>query len=189
VSTLSRPATTVELLADSVVIGSPAERFAQLYRELLPPLFGYIRFRVGDRQLAEDLTAQVFERALGRLSSLRQADRLRPWLFAIARNLVADHRRRRQVRLDLAVVDDLEHLWAESPEGQAVQRDEWRRLLAHLARLDERERELLGLRFAAGLSNREVGEVAGLSESNVAQIVHRAIVKLRRWFSAEETLP
>ena len=66
-------------------------------------------------------------------------------------------------------------------------RDDWRRLVGYLAELDDRDREILGLRFAAGFSNREVGEIVRLSEAHVAQIAHRAVVKLRRRFAHEET--
>jgi RNA polymerase sigma-70 factor (ECF subfamily) len=162
------------------------EDFVRLYQELFPPVYGYIRFRVRDPHAAEDLTALVFERALARLATVRDVARVRPWIFTIARNAIVDERRRRRIDLDLESADALEHLWVESPEEDALQRDEARRLLAHLAALDDRERELIGLRFAAGLANREVGEICGLSEANVAQIVHRAVVKLRRRLGAEE---
>jgi DNA-directed RNA polymerase specialized sigma24 family protein len=72
------------------------QRFVRLYRELFPPLHGYIRFRVGDLHAAEDLTAQVFERALARLASVREPERVRAWLFTIARNAIVDYRRRRR---------------------------------------------------------------------------------------------
>ena len=162
------------------------QRFVRLYRELFPPLHGYIRFRVGDLHAAEDLTAQVFERALARLADVREPGRVRAWLFTIARNAIVDYRRRHRAIAELATIDHLEHLWIDSPEGEALRRDEWRRCVAYLAELDERERELIGLKFAAGLNNREVGQVLNLSEANVAQIAHRAIVKLRRRFAAEE---
>ncbi|MGI8687691.1 MAG: sigma factor [Thermomicrobiales bacterium] len=68
-----------------------ADRFAQIYHKLFPPLYGYVHFRVGDRHVAEDITAQVFERALSHVATVRQPDRLRPWLFAIARNAVAEY--------------------------------------------------------------------------------------------------
>ncbi len=163
-----------------------AVRVARLYRELFPAIFGFIRFRVGNVQVAEDLTALVFERALAKLSSVREADRVRAWLFTVARNAVADERRRRKPTADLEVAEALDHLWIESPESQALQRDEWRRLMTYLSDLDDRERELIGLRFVAGLTHREIGDLLDLTDANVAQIVHRAVVKLRRRFTSEE---
>ena len=162
------------------------DRFVRLYQELFPPVHGYVRYRVRDVHAAEDLTAQVFERALVRLGSIRDPGCVRAWVFTIARNVVADYRRGQRAGLDLDSADELEHLWVDSPEGDALRREESRRLLAHLAELGDRERELIGLRFAAGLTNREIGEICGLSEANVAQIVHRAVVKLRRRFTTEE---
>ena len=175
------PATAAEASKDDV-----AGRVALLYRELFPAVYGFIRFRVGDAHVAEDLTATVFERALSKLASVREPERVRGWLFTVARNAVSDERRRRRPSAPLDATDTLEHLWVDSPERHAVDRDEWRRLLTYLAELDDRDREMLGLRFAAGLGNREIGEILSLSESNVAQIVHRAIVKLRRRFASEE---
>lgn len=164
-----------------------AARVARLYRELFPAVFGFVRFRVGDTHLAEDLTATVFERALSKLASVREPDRVRAWLFTIARNVVTDERRRQRQAAPLDAADLLEHLWIDSPEAEALDRDDWRRLVGYLAELEDRDREILGLRFAAGLSNREVGEIVRLSESHVAQITHRAVVKLRRRFLHEET--
>jgi len=180
-----RPA-TAGAVARAEIEEDATERFVRLYRELFPPLYGYVRFRVGDVQVAEDLTALVFERALVRLATVREPERVRAWLFTIARNAIADHRRRRRPADDLEMAERLEHLWIDSPEGEALLRDEWRRLVSYLVELNDRERELIGLKFAAGLANREIGQVVGLSEANVAQIVHRAIVKLRRRFAAEE---
>jgi RNA polymerase sigma factor (sigma-70 family) len=162
-----------------------AQRFVRLYRELFPSVYGYVRYRVGDLHLAEDITAQVFERALARLASVREPDRVRAWLFTIARNAIVDERRRRRPAAELEAADLVEHLWVDSPEQEAEQREEWRRLVAYIGGLSDRERELLGLKFAAGLTNREVGQVLNLSEDNVAQIAHRAIAKLRRRFDEE----
>ena len=193
VTALTRPVETVgpmegsgERPAQSSARDAATERFVRLYEELFPPVYGYVRFRVRDAHAAEDVTAQVFERALTRLASLRDAARARAWVFTIARNAVADYRRAQRPALDLDSADALERLWVDSPEGAALQRDEARQLLTRLAELSDRERELIGLRFAAGLTNREIGDVCGLSEANVAQIVHRAVVKLRRQLDVEE---
>ena len=99
------------------------ECFAAAYQELFPPLYRYVRFRVGDATLAEDLVAATFERALHRLATIRQPERLRPWLFTIARRAIADHFRRQHSTADLASVDQRTDLLAPSPdlEGEVRQ--------------------------------------------------------------------
>ncbi len=163
-----------------------ADRFAQIYHTLFPPLYGYVHFRIGDRHVAEDITAQVFERALSRITTVRQPDRLRPWLFAIARNAITEYRRKHRPTTDLDAPEAYAHLRIESPEMDAERRDEWQRAVTYLTELTEREREVIGLKFVAELSYREIGKVIGLSETNAGQIAHRAIGKLRQRFAAEE---
>jgi len=169
------------------VTSTDARRRLFVPAPLFPAVYGFVRFRVGDTHLAEDLTATVFERALTKLATVREPDRVHAWLFTIARNVVTDERRRQRPAANLDAADRLEHLWIDSPEAEALDRDDWRRLVGYLADLDDRDREILGLRFAAGLTNREVGEIVRLSEVHVAQITHRAVVKLRRRFAHEET--
>lgn len=161
------------------------ERFTATYAALFPALYGFVRFRVGDPHLAEDLTAHVFERALSKLVTVREPERLRAWLFTIARRAIADHYRARRAEAPLSTTEEFAHLWAESPESEALRREERHRLAAYLASLGEREREVLGLRFAAGLNNREIAAILHLSEANIGQIIHRAVVKLRRQFAEE----
>jgi RNA polymerase sigma factor (sigma-70 family) len=96
-------------------------------------------FRVGDSQAAEDITSQVFERALRRLASVRDPARLRAWLFTIARNAITDYRRAKRATAGLEVADEFQHLWVEPPETEAERREERRRLLRHLRTLGERE--------------------------------------------------
>ncbi|MFN8513647.1 MAG: hypothetical protein U0841_13885 [Chloroflexia bacterium] len=67
----------VEMRAGGTAEESATERFAATYAALFPALYGFIRFRVGDPHLAEDLTAHVFERALSRLATIRDPERLR----------------------------------------------------------------------------------------------------------------
>lgn len=165
-----------------------SEHLAAAYRALFPPLYRYVCFRVSDPSLAEDLVASVFERALRRLATMRQPERLRPWLFTIARRAVADHFRRHHPTVELGDLDARGELLADSPEGEVERRDELRRLVACLRRLPEREQEVLGLRFVARLPHREIAAVLGLSEANAAQIAHRALGTLRRYF-VEEMLP
>ncbi len=152
-------------------------RFARVYQELFPPLYGYVHFRVRDQGAAEDLTSQIFERALSRLASVREPDRIRAWLFAVARNAVTDYWRRRRIPAGLEAVETCQRLWVDSPEDEALRRDEVRLLLEVLG---ERERDLIELKFVAGLTNPEIARIMGLSEANVAQILHRAVDKLRR---------
>jgi len=155
--------------------------FAELYRHYLPRVLNYMRLRVADEALAQDLTAATFERAFAKRGQLRDAEAFAAWLFRIARNELGQHYRRQgnrgaQVPLEAAFsVPDSDPL----PEEEAAQRQELAELLAAVAELAEREQEIIGLKFVAGLSNRAIAQVLRLGEGNVAVILYRAVRKLR----------
>lgn len=131
-----------------------------------------------DRGAAEDVTAAAFERAYrnrhrfdpGRGSA-------RAWLFGIARNAALDELRRRSRHASL-LAEPLD--LADPAALHRVEQSERRLVLAEaLEELAPRERELVALKFFAGLSNAEIARVLGLSESNAGTKLHRAIAKLR----------
>ena len=162
-------------------LGTPAAEsdFEELYRAELPRVYNFFRYRVGDGPLAEDLTSETFERAW------RSRDRYRrnlgafsTWLFTIARRVAVDHYRRHRETMDL---DDLSNLAIPvNMEDLAQQRDDFARLSVLLSRLADRDRELVALKYGAGLTNRTIAGLTGLSESNVGVILHRALQTLRK---------
>ncbi len=168
-------------------VAEPAA-FAAIYDHYFPRVYNYARYRVGDAQTADDLTAQVFERVLVKIGEYRPERRpFAAWLFAIARNSVADHLRvqRRHPWLSLEAVRDRASA-APSPEV-VVERDQGRsELLEAVARLSERERELVALKFAAGLTNRTIADLTGLSEGNVGVVLYRAMHRLRTVLATKE---
>lgn len=157
--------------------------FAELYEACFPAVFHYLQFRCDGTQAAQDLTAQVFEKVLRRLPAYRPTGApFEAWLFAVARNTVTDWQRAQRLRAALP----WEALrWLRDPdplpETAALRSEERARLKAGLARLNERERDLLGLRFASGLKNCEIARVVGLDENHVAVLIYRALGKLRGW--------
>jgi RNA polymerase sigma-70 factor, ECF subfamily len=160
--------------------------FVDIYRELLGPVYGFIHFRVRDTHTAEDLTAQAFERAFSHFSGLRDHERVRAWVFSIARNVIADHQRSRRANEQVSDDEQVAAQSVQSPEQDAVRHEDWQRLDRYLAELGDRDREVIGLRYAAGLSHREIGNLLSMSESNVAQVVHRVVLKLRTRFAQDE---
>jgi RNA polymerase sigma factor (sigma-70 family) len=154
------------------------EFFAQQYEVYLPRVLNYVRLRVEGEALAQDLTAQAFERALTHIDSLRDLDAFGGWLFRIARNVVAAYYRRHRPEVPLE--------WAEGhadpdplPESGAERSEELEVLRRVLADLSEREQEIIRLRFAAELPHREIGQAMGLRAGHVAVILFRALNKLR----------
>ena len=155
-----------------------AESFEEVYRRTFPRVYAYAASLLRDRSAAEEVTAQAFERAYRRRSSYRPGrGSVEAWLFGIARNAALDElrRRRRRARLEeepAAVAASGEE------EAEGVLRREAVR--AALASLDARERDLIALKFAGGLSNAEIARVLGMSESNAGTRLHRTVEKLRR---------
>ena len=162
------------------------EAFADLYRAHGGRVYAFLRYRVGDGAVAEDLTAEVFARAWAKRGQLRSPERAVAWLFVTARNLVADHHRRRPDPLPLEELPLYSQPTVDSPEASALVAEQLRLARGLLGALGEREREAIGLRFVAELRNGEIARVLGTSEGNVAKILHRALRKLRERLPKEE---
>jgi len=149
-----------------------------LYADLLPRVYNFFRYRVGDGPMAEDLTSMTFEKAWrARRRYRRDRSGFSTWLFTIARHVAIDHFRKRRAH---APLEEAEGMAAgATPEELAERRSDVERLLRLLERRPERERELVSLKYGAGLTNRAIARITGLSESNVGTILHRTIVELR----------
>lgn len=150
--------------------------FDALYRDSAADVHAYAWSLLHDRAAAEDVTALAFERAYRRRKRF-DADRgsARAWLFAIARNAALDElrRRKRTAALTFDPAAEPEPAGRDEPERRATVR-------AALASLDGPERELVALKFHAGLSNAEIGALLKITESNAGTKVHRAVTKLRK---------
>jgi RNA polymerase sigma-70 factor (ECF subfamily) len=154
------------------------ERFEALYRSSRDDVYAYVATLLRDRTAAEDVTALAFERAYRRRRTFdrRRGDE-RGWLFGIARNAALDELRRRGRVAQLAA-DPEDTAATEADEGDvALRRTAVREALA---RLSGREREIVALKFHAGLSNAELARVLGVSESNAGTLLYRTMEKLRK---------
>ncbi len=152
--------------------------FERLYESSRDDVFAYATSLLRDRAAAEDATAAAFERAYRKRSRFNPSKgSARAWLFGIARNAALDELRRRGRHAELST----EPIDAASiVTGVEDERSELRLVLAAaLSQLETRERELIALKFFAGLSNGEIARVLGTSESNAGTKLHRTVIKLR----------
>ncbi len=162
------------------LINNP-EAFAAFFDEYFPRLYKYVFYRVGDTALADDLVAEIFERLLVNLPSFDPVKApFSAWIFGIARHLVMDHLRR-QRRQQLF---SLKGLWENQTSLQEVENaslatEQKETLNAALRQLSTRELDVLSLKYASTLTNRQIAPLLGLSESNVGVILYRALHKLR----------
>jgi RNA polymerase sigma-70 factor (ECF subfamily) len=156
-----------------------ASGFERLYAEHADSLFSFFAYRTGDRALADDLLADTFERVLrcGRTFDPSRGSE-KTWLYAIARNLLRDHVRRR-----LAEVRAIENFACSSPgerSNDATVTVEARESLGcALAALSAAEREAVSLRFGGDLKLREIAQVTQEPTTTVESRIYRALEKLR----------
>jgi len=156
----------------------PVLDFDTLYRAARDDVYAYVATLLGDRSAAEDVTASAFERAFLKQGTYKPARGTeRAWLFGIARNAALDElrRRKRSAALTAEPADD-----AAAPEDAADTALRRAALRTALAGLAPRERELIALKFHAGLDNAELATVLGVSVSNAGTMLHRAVTKLRK---------
>jgi RNA polymerase sigma-70 factor (ECF subfamily) len=160
--------------------------FGLIYDRYVDTVFRFIYFRVGNRQLAEDLTSDTFLRALKRIGSFTWQGRdLGAWLVTIARNLVADHFKSGRYRLEVTAGDvldaDREDRGPEgSPESAVVDHITNVALLTAVKRLNPEQQECIVLRFLQGFSVAETAQAMGKNEGAIKALQYRAVRALAR---------
>jgi RNA polymerase sigma-70 factor (ECF subfamily) len=152
-----------------------------LFRENVGPIYNFFRYRVGNDQVAEDLTANTFEKAWRKRKQFQGEDEgavFAHWLYSIARNVANDYFRKSP---SLVALDSIvEQVDGNSVAGEVSQRLEFARLVRFINQLPDRERDIISLKYGANLNNRQIACQMQLSESNVGTILHRTIQRLRR---------
>ena len=151
--------------------------FGAVYQRHRDAVFRYLRTRTPSEDDAAELTAVTFERALSAIDRYRPSGGgIAAWLLRIARNAAIDAARRTPAA---PLPGDLTTRDAVNPEGQAIERERLVALAAAVDRLPALHRDAIALRYAAGLTAREIGEVLGKSEQATQKLISRALATLR----------
>jgi RNA polymerase sigma factor (sigma-70 family) len=164
---------------------STAGLFGRLYEQYLPGVYRYVLYRIGEKDVSEDLTSDIFNKAL---TGFNRFDTKKAsfctWIYTIARNTLIDYYRK-QARESAHRREPDPDIPAKSgsPEEAFSRLEEIKKLRECLLKLNANERELISLKFSSDMKNYEIARITGLSESNVGTILCRAVRKLRDDFS------
>lgn len=166
--------------AASAAVSKSLDAFSERYNDYFPRLFAYIYGRVRNVHIAEDLVADVFERAFVKADTLRNDDAFSTWLFTIARNVIISNGRKR-ARESIVDPDILKEIAPSgaSVESEVVNREELDQVTELLHDFPQREQDIIALKFDAELPNAQIAQIMNLSEANVRVILFRTLRKLR----------
>lgn len=161
------------------------EAFGRIYGAYHDSVFKFIYFRTSHRQLAEDLTADTFVRALNRIDSFTWQGRdLGAWLITIARNLVADHYKSGRYRLEVltgeVLAGDHAEFTIDGVDEAVVDYLTNVEVMAALKTLGAEQRECLVLRFLLGFSVEETAQAMGKNEGAIKALQYRATRAMTR---------
>ncbi len=156
-----------------------SEAFAQLYENYFDKIYRYVVLKIGNKIEAEDVTQQVFVKALRSISLFKwRGWPFSAWLYRIAHNQTVDYLRkkaRQAVPLDVSrAVSD------SNPEMAAQRKMDIEQLLLATKQLTKAQQEVISLRFTSELSTAEVAKIMGKSQGAVKALQHSAIVALRK---------
>lgn len=165
--------------------GGDRRAFAALYDRHLDAVYRYVFYRLRTDAEAEDVTSDVFHRALAAMTTYEPRRPFLAFLYGIARHVVAD--RIREERPRATFEDAIAHASdAPGPEETAARFDDARRLRAAIARLSPVQQDIVILRFLEERSTKEVAQLTGKPESTIRGIQMRALAALREALQSED---
>ena len=163
--------------------GADPAAFQPIYEEYFPRIYHYCLRRVSLVQEAEDLTSQIFTRALTNLRSYRGGS-FAAWLFRIAHNVVVNHLSRRRIHVPLEEIES--NAVADEMLGHLMNAEERQHMARLVAMLPDEQREVIVLKIVGGLSAKEIGQVVNKSEGAVRVAIHRIVQQLRDAWKEQE---
>ena len=167
-----------------------SEFLEAVYRSYYKNVYNYISFRINNHFDSEELASSVFENAIKKFHTYKPgAAPIEAWLIGIAKNVVADYFRSRK-RKFFTPLDNILELRSpgREPEEIIVMNEENKALIEAIAKLKEKERQVLSMKFATDLKNTEIAKIMGISDSNVGIIIYRSIKKLKKLLGEEEVI-
>ncbi len=151
------------------------EAFGKIYNLFLTKIYRYTYFSVRNRELAEDITQEAFLKCWGALSSFSaKKGSFSSFLFAIARNLIVDYSRKKK-QISLEVVKDYQLLDTKNVDEDIIREEENKILAKALSKLEEKEKNILVLRYFEDLSFADIGRIVGKKEATVRVALHRIL--------------
>lgn len=154
--------------------------FTQLYEEYFDKIYRYIVIRMGDRMEAEDITQQVFLKALQSINSFKwKGAPFSAWLYRIAHNQLVDYLRKTKRRTSVPI-DEITLVADSDPQEDVEKEFDIRQLSAAIQYLTESQRAVISLRFTSELPIAEVAEIMDKSQGAIKALQHSAIVALRK---------
>ncbi|MED2003676.1 sigma-70 family RNA polymerase sigma factor [Brevibacillus laterosporus] len=157
------------------------ERFAELYDAYYMRVYHYICYRVNNHYTAEEICSHVFEMVISKYSSFNpDKSNFEVWLFAIARNAVTDYFRSQKKKMSFSLESILDMVLPKSsPEEIVIRGDNNQALFKALAKLSDKERNIIAMKYGAGLKNTEIAVLLGVSGSNIGVVLYRCLKKLQ----------
>jgi len=165
------------LLFDRAKKGEDAA-LGEIYNLFFKKIYRFIFFRVGHKEVAEDLAEEVFLKGFSKISSINESAALEGWLYQIARNLVIDYYRQKKSTVALEEIENT--LEYETNVVDVVNLQEQQKIFLKLLKeLGAEQQVVIKLKFFEELENSEIAELMGKNEGAVRVIQHRAIIKLQ----------
>ncbi len=158
------------------------DTFESIYDTYFSRILNYARYKVGNEEDAHDVTAKTFERVFRNLHRYQPTKApFSSWIFSIASNELKKNYRE-QCRHKWLSFDQAGSLLSNlaDPEDKAIEKETYKHLYEALSCLKEREKNIISLKFGGQLTNREIGKMLNLSDSNVGVILYRSIQKLKK---------
>ncbi|MDP2709267.1 MAG: RNA polymerase sigma factor [bacterium] len=151
--------------------------FVFYYNEFKHKIYAYFLYRVGfDQKLAEDLTSEVFLKAFKNFEDFEDGKPFQPWIFTISRNHLINHYKASKRETSLTEMEG----FLKCADHDFESKHELARVMGIISDMEEKDKEVLLLRFSSGLSNTEIADLLEKEEGAIRTRISRSLSKLRR---------